>query len=62
MKGIQFVSNDKGKKVAVLINLQQYGKLWEDFYDGLIARSRAKEPRESLSLVKKRVIKQGKLR
>jgi hypothetical protein len=62
MKGIQFVSNDRGQKVAVQINLQKYGEIWEDFYDSLIARSRAKEPRESLESVKKSLIKQGKLR
>ena len=61
MKGIQFVSNDRGQKVAVLIDLQKYGKLWEDFYDSLVARLREKEPRESLKSVKKRLVKQGKL-
>lgn len=61
MKGIQFVSNDRGQKVAVLIDLQKYGKLWEDFYDSLVARLREKEPRESLDSVKKRLVKQGKL-
>ncbi len=62
MKGIQFVSNDRGQKVAVQINLQKYGEIWEDFYDSLVAQSRAKEPRESLESVKKSLIKQGKLR
>jgi hypothetical protein len=62
MKGIQFVSNDRGQKVAVQINLQKYGEIWEDFYDSLIARSRAKEPRESMEIVKKSLINQGKLR
>ena len=62
MKGIQFVSNDKGQKVAVQINLPKYGEIWEDFYDSLVARSRAKEPRKSLDSVKKSFINQGKLR
>jgi len=35
--------------------------LWEDFYDSLVARKRASEPRESLESVKKRLRKQGKL-
>lgn len=61
MKGIQFVTNDKGQRVAVLIDLRKYGDLWEDFYDSLTARQRATEPRESLELVKKRLRKQGKL-
>ena len=54
MEGIQFVVDDKGKKIAVLIDLKKYGELWEDFYDCLIARLRADEPRESLEFVKER--------
>lgn len=61
MEGIQFVTNDKGKRVAVMIDLKKYGELWEDFYDSVIARSRAHEPRESLESVKKQLRKQGKL-
>ena len=61
MEGIQFVTNDKGQKVAVMIDLRKYGELWEDFYDSLTARLRANEPRETLASVKKRLRKQGKL-
>ena len=61
MEGIQYVTNDKGEKVAVQIDLRKYADLWEDVYDNLIARKRAKEPRESLDSVKARLIKQSKL-
>ncbi|MEK6570334.1 MAG: hypothetical protein AABZ61_03125 [Bacteroidota bacterium] len=61
MKGIQFVTDEKGVKLAVLINLKKHGEVWQDFYDTLIARLRAEEPRESLASVKKRLRKQGKL-
>lgn len=61
MEGIQFVTNDQNRRVAVLIDLQKHGDLWEDFYDSVIARQRAKEPRESLATVEKRLRKQGKL-
>ena len=61
MEGIQFVTNDKNRRVAVMIDLQKHGELWEDFYDSLVARQRAKEPRESLAVVEKRLRKQGKL-
>ena len=61
MEGIQFVTNDKGQKVAVVIDLQKYGEIWEDFYDSLTARLRANEPRETRDSVKKRLCKQGKL-
>jgi hypothetical protein len=61
MEGIQFVTNDKDQKVAVMIDLRKYGELWEDIYDSLTARQRASEPRETLAVVEKRLRKQGKL-
>ncbi|MCI0483080.1 MAG: hypothetical protein L0Y78_00685 [candidate division NC10 bacterium] len=61
MEGIQFLTNDKGRKVAVLIDLRKYGELWEDLYDSLTARRRAREPRESLESVKKRLRKRPKM-
>jgi len=61
LEGIQFVTNAAGEKTAVLIDLKQYGKLWEDFYDALIARQRADEPRESLASVRETLKRQGKL-
>lgn len=45
MKGIQFVTDEKGKKTAVVIDLSEHGRLWEDFYDGLVAQERDDEPR-----------------
>ena len=61
MEGIQFVIEDRGEKVAVLIDLKKYGEIWEDFHDILMARLRANEPRESLESVKNRLRQQGKL-
>jgi len=61
MKGIQFIVDDEGKKTAVLIDLREHGELWEDFYDSLVARMRAEEPRESLKTVKEHLEAQGKL-
>ena len=61
MKGIQFMVDEKGDKTSVLIDLKEHGDLWEDIFDMLIAERRAKEPRESLEAVKKRLRRQGKL-
>jgi hypothetical protein len=47
--------DDSGEKTAVVIDLKKYGDLWEDFYDSLVARLRADEPRESLESVKERL-------
>ncbi|MEB3831501.1 hypothetical protein [Phormidium sp. CCY1219] len=43
MKGIQFVVNEAGEKQAVLIDLAEWGELWEDFYDVLVAHAREQE-------------------
>ena len=43
MKGIQFVVDESGNKTAVLIDLQQWGELWEDFYDVLVSKERQEE-------------------
>ena len=43
MEGISFVVDEKGEKKAVLIDLEEYGDLWEDFYDVLIAQQRKDE-------------------
>jgi PHD/YefM family antitoxin component YafN of YafNO toxin-antitoxin module len=43
MKGVQFVVDDSGKKKAVLIDLEEWGELWEDFYDALVSESRKNE-------------------
>jgi hypothetical protein len=54
MSGITFLVNEKGKRTAAVVDLRRHGKLWEDFYDTLV-QSRAREPRESLESVKKRL-------
>jgi hypothetical protein len=61
MEGIQFVTDDRGRKVAVQINLKKHGELWEDLYDSIITRKRAKEPRERIEDVKKLLAKEKKL-
>jgi hypothetical protein len=43
MGGIQFLTDDKGRKVGVLIDLKKHGAIWEDFWDGLVSESRRKE-------------------
>lgn len=43
MNGIQFVTDAKGHRTAVLIDLKQHGQALQDFWDGLIVESRRKE-------------------
>jgi len=61
MQGIQYVTDDKGQKIAVQINLKKFGEIWEDFFDNLLSRQRSDEPREFIDSVRERLIKQGKL-
>ena len=39
MNGVQFFTDDKGKVKSVLIDLEVWGDLWEDFYDVMLAES-----------------------
>ena len=55
MSGIQFVVDEQGHKTAVVIDLKKHSRIWEDFHDALLARSRKNEPRESLDAVRCRV-------
>jgi len=61
MQGIQFLTNDKGERVAVQIDLRKHAAVWEDVYDSITARNRSREPRESIESVKERLIKRRKL-
>lgn len=61
MKGISFLTNDQDQKVAVQIDLEKYGTLWEDFYDVLIAESRKDEGSVSLDDAIKGLKDAGKL-
>ena len=53
MKGIQFVVDEAGEKQAVLIDLAEWGDLWEDLYDIMMARSRQDEEEVSWQELKK---------
>ena len=44
VKGVQFVTDTDGRKVAVQLDLEEWGELWEDIYDNMLADQRANEP------------------
>ena len=35
IRGIQFVTDAQGKRVAVQLDLNEWGELWEDIYDNI---------------------------
>ena len=59
MGGIQYVTDEKGRKVAVQIDLRMHRELWEDIQDVLVSRSRAHEKRHPLEKVKAGLIRSG---
>lgn len=61
MSGIQYVTDEKGGRVAVQIDLKKHRELWEDIEDVLISRSRRDEKRVPLEKVKAGLIKSDKL-
>jgi hypothetical protein len=43
MPGIQFVTDADGNRVAVQFDLKEWGELWEDIYDNIVADNREGE-------------------
>ncbi|MGA3328354.1 MAG: hypothetical protein ABSF45_28215 [Terriglobia bacterium] len=62
MTGIQFITDEKGRKTAAVIDLKKHRALWEDFEDVLVSRSRRDEKRIPWDKVNADLIKTGKLR
>jgi hypothetical protein len=62
MNGIQFITNEKGRKTAAVIDLKKHKELWEDIQDVLVSRSRRNERGIPLQKVKAGLVKRGKSR
>lgn len=62
MTGIQFVTDEKGRKVAVQIDLKKHGAKLEDFWDGLISESRRKQKGIPLEEIKAELVRTGRMR
>jgi hypothetical protein len=62
MTGVQFVTDSKGRKVAVLIDLKKHGARLRDFWDGLVSESRRVEAGIPLEKVKADLVRHGRLR
>ena len=52
MRGVQFVVDETGKRKAVILDLEEWGEIWEDIYDILVSEARRKEPRVSWNTLK----------
>lgn len=64
MKGVTYITDDKNRKKAVVIEmktLEQYDEHLEDLFDVIIADSRKDEPTTPWEDVKARLKQKGKL-
>ncbi len=62
MKGINYITDEKGNKTAVIINLKNYQEEVEDFLDGLEAQSRLNEPSVDFEKSVNKILKSKSLR
>jgi hypothetical protein len=56
LKGVQYVTDSSGKRIAVLISLEEWGEIWEDLYDVLVSESRKDEPTVSWETLKAEMV------
>ncbi|MHA1330911.1 MAG: hypothetical protein ACTSR2_07530 [Candidatus Hodarchaeales archaeon] len=61
MKNIQYIVDAEGKKIAVIMPIEEYERLLEDIHDLTIAKERINEPTEDLDDVIKEFKKDGLL-
>lgn len=64
MKGVSYITDDKNRKKAVVIDLktlEQNQEAIEDLLDIIVAESRKNDPKVSWEEVKKGLRKRGKL-
>ena len=61
MKGVHFVTDSDGKAVAVQIDIEQWGELWEDMYDRMLIEQRKDEDSVAWADVKRELHALGKL-
>jgi len=61
MTGIQYVTDEEGRKVAVQIDLREHAELWEEIEDVLASESRRDEEDIPLEEAETKLTQRGKL-
>lgn len=59
MRGVRYVTDEDGNRVAVMLDLDQWADVWEDFHDVLLAREREGEPSAPLATFEAELRKDG---
>ena len=60
MTGIHYVTDEKGRKVAVQIDLREHSELWEEIEDVLTSQSRRHEESIPIEQVEAKLVLSGK--
>jgi len=61
MTGIQYLTDEEGRMVAVQIDLREHAELWEEFEDLLVSESRRNEESIPIEQVEAKFVQRGKL-
>ena len=61
MANEQYIVDEKGQKVAVVVPLEEYEELLEDLHDLAVLAERRDEPTSSFEEIKERLRKNGRL-
>ena len=57
MKGVNYITDEKGNKTAVVISMKNYKEEIEDFLDGLEAQNRMQEPSADFEKAVSKILK-----
>ena len=60
MKGVSYITDAKGHKKAVIIDLKEYAEIWEDLHDALEIKARENHPTEPLAALDARLKRRQK--
>ena len=55
MRGLNYITDEKGNRIAVQLDLKKHKKLWEDVYDAMLVDERKKELRMDWEEAKKKL-------
>jgi hypothetical protein len=60
MTGIQYVTDQKGERIAVQLDLRLHAHLWEEIEDVLVSESRRDEESIPLERIEAKLTRRGK--
>lgn len=61
LPGITYTTDRKNNRIVVVMDMERYGELWQDMYDGIIAEMRKGEPVLTLDQLKNQLKAEGKI-